>query len=248
MGRGGQDCRCESLLPPSGREREIYNAKANILRGALERRHHGRRGLGHSSLSRRTVSSKHDLRRPDQRLGHGCGRGEDPGIRDERQLRHEHRPSPYIHTPLISSQNPSSLTRYPLSKSIDGRFTASGHENGGIYIFNNETGRMFHSLPSTQSHPVHELPHAAKHLLRKTGLIKPIRAVTFSPRSTLLAATGDARIIALYDVASGEQIANLAGHGAWVMALDWSDTGEYLLSGYVCPLSLLWGRLSMRFG
>lgn len=84
----------------------------------------------------------------------------------------------------------------------------------------------------------------AKHLLRQTGLIKPIRAVAFSPRSTLLAATGDARIIALYDVASGEQVANLAGHTAWVMALDWSDTGEYLLTGYVCPftLSLPWGR------
>lgn len=34
-------------------------------------------------------------------------------------------------------------------KSVDGRFTASGHENGGIYIFNNDTGRLFHSLPGT---------------------------------------------------------------------------------------------------
>src|SRR3954447_19598248 len=31
--------------------------------------------------------------------------------------------------------------------SRDGRFTASGHENGGVYVFNNETGRMLHSLP-----------------------------------------------------------------------------------------------------
>jgi superkiller protein 8 len=28
-----------------------------------------------------------------------------------------------------------------------GRFTASGHENGGVYIFNNDTGRMLYSLP-----------------------------------------------------------------------------------------------------
>ena len=40
-------------------------------------------------------------------------------------------------------------------------------------------------------------------------------------------------MIALYDVFSGEQVANLNGHGAWVFSLDWSDTGEYLLSGYV---------------
>lgn len=31
--------------------------------------------------------------------------------------------------------------------SRDGRLTASGHENGGVYVFNNETGRMLYSLP-----------------------------------------------------------------------------------------------------
>lgn len=31
--------------------------------------------------------------------------------------------------------------------SRDGKFTASGHENGGVYIFNNDTGRMLYSLP-----------------------------------------------------------------------------------------------------
>jgi WD40 repeat protein len=30
--------------------------------------------------------------------------------------------------------------------SRDGRLTASGHENGGVYVFNNETGRMLYSL------------------------------------------------------------------------------------------------------
>ncbi|KAI9872416.1 MAG: hypothetical protein M1830_001637 [Pleopsidium flavum] len=97
-----------------------------------------------------------------------------------------------------------------LVKSLDGRFTASGHANGGVYIFNNDTGRMLHSLP---------------------GLVKPVRAVAFSPGGKLLAATGDSRIIAIYDVSSGEQVASLTGHAAWVFSLDWSDTGEFLLSG-----------------
>ncbi|KAI4088004.1 MAG: hypothetical protein LQ344_006379 [Seirophora lacunosa] len=96
--------------------------------------------------------------------------------------------------------------------SVDGRYTASGHENGGVYIFNNDTGRLLHSLP---------------------GLIKPVRAVAFSPGCKLLAAAGDAKVIGLYDVASGEQVANLTGHGAWVFSLSWSDSGEYLLSGSV---------------
>ncbi|KAF2759438.1 WD40 repeat-like protein [Pseudovirgaria hyperparasitica] len=103
--------------------------------------------------------------------------------------------------------------------SIDGRFTASGHENGGAYIFNNDSGRMLHSLP---------------------GLVKPIRSVAFSPLGTLLAAAGDARIIALYDVASGEQVANLSGHGAWIFSLSWNETGEYLLSGASDGRSKVW--------
>ncbi|KAF2004827.1 WD40 repeat-like protein [Amniculicola lignicola CBS 123094] len=94
--------------------------------------------------------------------------------------------------------------------SPDGGYTASGHENGSVYIFNNDTGRLSHSV---------------------AGLVQPIRTVAFSPGSKLLAAAGDARVIALYDVKSGEQVANLTGHGGWILSLDWSDTGEYLLSG-----------------
>lgn len=94
--------------------------------------------------------------------------------------------------------------------SADGRFTASGHENGGVYIFNNDSGRLLHSL---------------------LGLIKPARTVAFSPASKLLAAAGDATVIALYDVRSGEQVVNLTGHAAWIMSVDWNYTGEHLLSG-----------------
>ncbi|KIW52704.1 hypothetical protein PV05_08328 [Exophiala xenobiotica] len=94
--------------------------------------------------------------------------------------------------------------------SPDGRFVASGHESGNIYVFSTATSRLLHSLP---------------------GLIKPVRSVQFSPGSTLLAAAGDARIISLYDSTSGEQVANLSGHAAWITSLDWSHTGQYLLSG-----------------
>lgn len=34
-----------------------------------------------------------------------------------------------------------------IDMSRDGKFTASGHENGGVYIFNNDTGKMLYSLP-----------------------------------------------------------------------------------------------------
>lgn len=59
----------------------------------------------------------------------------------------------------------------------------------------------------------------------------PVRAIAFSPAGKLLAAAGDSNVIMLYETSSGEQVANLTGHSAWVMALDWSHTGDYLLSG-----------------
>ena len=113
---------------------------------------------------------------------------------------------------LVSSSYPAYHLEALLinDQSRDGSFTASGHENGSVYVFNNDTGRLAHSL---------------------AGLVHPVRSVAFSPTSKLLAAGGDARIIAIYNVSSGEQVANLTGHGGWVLSLDWSDTGEYLLSG-----------------
>ncbi|KAL2759744.1 hypothetical protein ACRALDRAFT_1079261 [Sodiomyces alcalophilus JCM 7366] len=94
--------------------------------------------------------------------------------------------------------------------SADGKLTASGHQNGAVYVFNNDTGRMLYSL---------------------SGLAKPVRAVAFSPGSTRLAAAGDASVIALYDMKHGEHVGNLTGHASWITSLDWNDTGEYLLSG-----------------
>lgn len=31
--------------------------------------------------------------------------------------------------------------------SADGKFTASGHQSGAVYIFNNDSGRIMYSLP-----------------------------------------------------------------------------------------------------
>ncbi|KAK0707002.1 WD40-repeat-containing domain protein [Lasiosphaeria miniovina] len=97
--------------------------------------------------------------------------------------------------------------------SRDGRLTASGHESGAVYVFNNDAGRLVYSL---------------------SGLAKPIRAVAFSPGGKLLAAAGNAGIIALYSVEHGEHVGNTkpsSDRPAWIMSLDWNDTGDYLLSG-----------------
>jgi superkiller protein 8 len=35
--------------------------------------------------------------------------------------------------------------------SADGKLTASGHQNGTVYVFNNNTGRLIYSLTGTSS-------------------------------------------------------------------------------------------------
>jgi superkiller protein 8 len=70
--------------------------------------------------------------------------------------------------------------------------------------------------------------------------VKPVRSLAFSPGGTRLAAAGDSKIIAVYDVQHGEQVANLTGHSAWIFSLDWSDTGEYLLSGSFDGKAKVW--------
>ncbi|KAG7053313.1 WD repeat domain-containing protein [Colletotrichum scovillei] len=94
--------------------------------------------------------------------------------------------------------------------SRDGRYTASGHQNGAVYVFNNDNGKLLFSLP---------------------GLVKSVRSVAFSPGNTRLAAAGDSSVIALYDIKNGEQVSNMTGHSSWITSVDWNDTGEYLLSG-----------------
>ncbi|KAI0161444.1 WD40 repeat-like protein [Xylariaceae sp. FL1272] len=103
--------------------------------------------------------------------------------------------------------------------SRDGKLTASGHESGAVYVFNNDTGRLQYTL---------------------AGLVKPVRAIAFSPAGTRLAAAGDSGIIAIYDTKHGEHVGNLTGHTAWITSIDWSDTGEYLLSGAFDGKAKVW--------
>jgi len=124
-----------------------------------------------------------------------------------------------IPTTKIASYTTKGSFGMALDISPSGNMTASGHQNGTVYIFNNTTQRLTHSL---------------------TGLIKAVRSVKFSPANTYLAAAGDARIVALYDTTSGEQVANFTGHTSWVMTLDWNWSGEYLLSGAYDGKAKIW--------
>lgn len=64
------------------------------------------------------------------------------------------------------------------------------------------------------------------------GHSSTVRSLAFSPGSNYLAATGDSKVISVYDVQHGEQIANLTGHSSAVLSVDWNRTGQLLLTRF----------------
>lgn len=51
--------------------------------------------------------------------------------------------------------------------SRDGRFTASGHENGSVYVFNNDAGRMVYSLSGESPRPTYPATYTS--WIRRVG-------------------------------------------------------------------------------
>jgi WD40 repeat protein len=58
-----------------------------------------------------------------------------------------------------------------------------------------------------------------------------IFAVTFSPDSRLVATGGRDNNLRLWDVASGQELRNLTGHGGWVLGVSFAPDGASLVTG-----------------
>src|SRR5271154_751189 len=71
------------------------------------------------------------------------------------------------------------------------------------------------------------------------GHSSTVRSLSFSPGSNYLAATGDSKVISVYDVQHGEQIANLAGHSSGILSVDWNRTGQLLLTRFLILIPCL---------
>lgn len=72
-------------------------------------------------------------------------------------------------------------------------------------------------------------------VFKGSGHSDTIRSLSFSPGSNYLAATGDSKVISVYDVRHGEQIANLTGHSSPTMSVDWNRSGQFLLTRFLSP-------------
>ncbi|CAK7271376.1 Ski complex subunit Rec14 [Sporothrix epigloea] len=129
---------------------------------------------------------------------------------------------------LVYSSNNRATSSFAMAVDLsqDGKYTAAGYQNGSVNVFNNDQSKLVYTLP---------------------GLAKPVRAVAFSPLGKRLAAGGDAGVISLYDMKHGEPVSNLTPPGSttsssavWVMSLDFSASGEYLLAGYMDGKVRVW--------
>ncbi|CAK7243911.1 MAG: Ski complex subunit Rec14 [Sporothrix thermara] len=129
---------------------------------------------------------------------------------------------------LVYSSNNRATSSFAMAVDLsqDGKYTAAGYQSGSVNVFNNDQSKLVYTLP---------------------GLAKPVRAVAFSPLGKRLAAGGDAGVISLYDMKHGEPVGNLTPPGSttsssavWVMSLDFSASGEYLLAGYMDGKVRVW--------
>jgi WD40 repeat protein len=106
-----------------------------------------------------------------------------------------------------------------LAFSPDGRFLASGFQNGAIMVWDIASGAMVSAMAGHSSH--------ANHL-------------TFSPDGRTLLSGGSDRLIILWDVATGQRIRVYEGHSGNVNSVAFSADGRFALSGAADASVRLW--------
>jgi WD40 repeat protein/mono/diheme cytochrome c family protein len=94
--------------------------------------------------------------------------------------------------------------------SADGRFAASGGDDGTVRLWEAASGREVRRF----------LGHTAE-----------VRAVAFSPDGQRLLSGGNDRTVRLWDVASGKELRCFEGHTQRVRCVAFSPDGKYALSG-----------------
>jgi WD40 repeat protein len=68
---------------------------------------------------------------------------------------------------------------------------------------------------------------------KELGHSDTIRSLSFSPGSNYLAAAGDSKVVSVYDIRHGEQIANFTGQSSPIMSVDWNRSGQFLLTRFL---------------
>jgi len=146
--------------------------------------------------------------------------------------------------------------------SPDGRWLASGHENGVVKLWDVEQGRWLANLTwhSAAVNVVSFRPDSVARLLATAGsdssvtiwdvgtkdivhtfkMAGAVHGLVFSPDGNQLAAAGSNKVIRIWDVNSGRWLKTLFGHGATINSLDFSPDGRLLASASDDYTAKLW--------
>jgi WD40 repeat protein len=108
---------------------------------------------------------------------------------------------------LQTFSQPSWVTA--LAFSNDGKRLATGHDDGGVRLWNPAGGEL---------------------LLEIAGHPRPVSAIAFHPDGTQVASAGEEKLICLWRMSDGELVAMLAGHNDRVPALAWHPQGHRVYS------------------
>lgn len=97
-----------------------------------------------------------------------------------------------------------------LAYSHDGVLLATADRNGGLYVWEAETGNPFHNL---------------------RGHIGQIVSLKWSPDSNFLASASEDGGVRIWNMDSGKEVKKLDAHRSGVLDMDWSPKGELITVG-----------------
>jgi WD40 repeat protein len=107
----------------------------------------------------------------------------------------------------------------------DGRRLATGHDDGGVRLWDAETQRQVHAI---------------------AGYGSPVSALAFSDDGTRLASAGEDRTIHLWDLAGGGHGGRLRGHTDRIPALAWHPDGRRLVSAGWDTTARVWDTVTFE--
>lgn len=105
-----------------------------------------------------------------------------------------------------------------LAWSPDSQRLAAGDGNGGVYMWQAQTGTLLRTLGEQRL---------------------PVFAVAWSPDGRYLAAAVG-RTVLVWEVATGKQVYQFAGHAGGVLTVAWSPKGQYIASGGMDQTVQIW--------
>ena len=110
---------------------------------------------------------------------------------------------------------------HSVAYSPDGTLVAAGHGNGTVALVDSGSAS---SILAFQAH----------------SAAVPIRGISFSPTSDLIATAADDALVRVFDVRSGTVVHSLVGHRAMAVCVAFAASGSHIVSGGGDGTAICW--------